>query len=307
MKFNTFVHLFPFDLLTVTRLYQLTWYILETLHRIAPRLSASSDYTRLKEEFEQFSEVFNRNPALLQTKELWRTTDHLRDVMKTLGNLLTAFADYGGVRQTYAEQLSYLVRPNLKPHPSSMAIPDLLAKSGRIAVDLQTPATTPMVTALDLTALVTEIDTLSHAADALYGERSSEKELRHLLGSATKRRSAMTEALEIVLYSLIQALHSLAANAADRAELDEVINQINGYLDSYKIYAKGSSSSNDSGSGTPDYPADGDDEEEPDDGGNGNGGSEDPEPPAGGNENPGGDGGSGGPLDRGGIVINIKE
>lgn len=119
-----------------------------------------------------------------------------------------------------------------------MGIPDLLASSEKLVVDLQTPATMPLVAALELTALVNQIDTLSHACDAIYNERADERELRHLLGSATKRRPAMTEALETVIYSLLQALHLLAPSAAERAEIDEIINHINGLFDSYKIYTE---------------------------------------------------------------------
>jgi hypothetical protein len=183
---------------------------------------------------------------------------------------------------------------------------EALIKGGKLVVDLQTPATTPMVAALGLTALVEEIDTIAHAGDALYRERGDEKELRHLLGNATKRRPYLTESIEKVLYSLLEAIYSLAANAAERAEIDEVINHINGLLDSYKVYANvgGADSSQ------PDFPADGDDEgdgsgdEEPgDDSGGGN--DPDPETPPSG----GGDEGSGGPLDRGNspIIININE
>jgi hypothetical protein len=97
----------------------------------------------------------------------------------------------------------------------------------------------------------------------------------------------------------------LAANAAERAEIDEVVTHINGILDSYKVYTDSGSAD----SSRPDYPADGDDDDPGDDPGegdpgNGGGNGEDPEPPAG-----GGDEGSGGPLDRGNgpIIININE
>jgi hypothetical protein len=303
MIFKTLVHLFPFERLSVVYLYQLTFYILETLHRIESKLVGSSDYARLKEEFEQYSEVFDRNPALLQTEELWHTAAQLREAMKRLLNLLNTTIKYGDPsKQTYAKQLAYIAKPHLTPHPSHQGLAKVLTKGGKIAVDLQTPATTPMVAALELTALVAEIDTLAHAGDALYNERGDEKELRHQLGNATKRRPALTEALETVLYSLLQALHSLAASAADRAELDEIISHINGLLDSYKIYTNGGASAE-----VPDFPADGDDEDDDD-------GSSDEEPGDNGNDpgdgdpgNGGDDEGSGGPLDRGGITININE
>jgi hypothetical protein len=302
--FTTLIHLFPFERLTVTRLYQLIYYILETLHRIESKLAPSSDYARLKEEFEQYSEVHKRNPALLQTEELWNTHGRLLEAMKQLGSLVKMAVTYGtGARLTAAKQVEYIIKPYFTPSISHQAIADLLSNSGKMVVDLQTAATTPLVATLELTALVAEIDALAHAADAIYNERSDEKELRHLLGSATKRRTHLTDALETVLYSLLQALQSLAPTAADRAEIDEVINHINGLLDSYKIYVKDGGSSDSSG-GIPDYPSDGDGDNDPDDG---NGNNEDPEPPAGGNENPGGDSGSGGPLDRGGITININE
>jgi Mg2+ and Co2+ transporter CorA len=236
--FDTLVHGFPFSRLSVTHIYGLTYYIVATLHKIEAKLSGSSDYRRLKEEFQQYSEVFDRNPSLLQTKELRNTVERLREKMKMLKHVVKTFVSYGNsTQQAAARQLLYIIKPHLKPHPASMGIIQVLAMGGKIAVDLQTVATTPLVAALELTDVVSEIDTLSHAGDAIYGERSNEIELRHLLGNATKRRHTMIKALETVLYSLLQALHSFASSAAERAEIDEIINHINGLLDSYRAYS----------------------------------------------------------------------
>jgi hypothetical protein len=240
VKFKTRVHRFTFDRMKLAHFQLLTSHIMKDLYAIDEKLSGSTDYIRLKKKFEQFSEVCDRNPALFQTQFLRENVDQLRRAMMLLGMLVKSYANHSnGTKKANAKKLWYIIKPSLKPHPSSMGIVKVLTMGGKIAEDLQTPAAMPLVEALELTTFVHEIDTLSHAGDTLYSERGNEMEHRLQLGSATKRRPALTDALKRVLYSLLQALHSMAPNAADRAELDEVILHINGLLDSFKIYAKG--------------------------------------------------------------------
>jgi hypothetical protein len=278
---------------------------MDELIKLDSLLSESEDYQRLKAEFQQFYEVVGRNQALFLTEELYEKAEELRKLMTLFHTQLDYAVKYDtGSNAAKVHQIDYVSKPYFKPAPSRQGLAELLTSGTKLSEELSTPILAPALAALGWTEQVENIYKLSHDALAMHQNRAEEKEFRHMVGNATKLRPSLTEILERVLYSLVEALYHLHTSGETRDLINEVIIRINGEFDTFATYVDGKTS--EAGGGTlpnPEEPEDPDtedpDTEDPD---TEDPNTEDPEGPG----TPPEDGGSGGPLDRD-IIINIIE
>jgi hypothetical protein len=261
------------------------------------------------EAYERLNEIFKRNPTFIQTLRIEDNMRVLRGQLALLSTELKALVkeeqtSHGGGSDV-ARQIWVTAAPYLK-FPSKMSYTVLLSNAGKLSVDLQTPALTPLVAEAGLTAQVTKIDTIYHATNALYLNRSNEAEFNRNLGTAAALRPVIDRTVNFILQVLIPAALFNAANAEERRQMEEIVEQINAILDEARRkmlpgsdtarpeLPGGDGDDGSDGDGSDDGNDNGSGEDGDDDGSSGSGsGDEEPNPPAG-----GGDEGSGGPLDR---------
>jgi hypothetical protein len=300
---NTAIRPFPIHFLKLGPSYGLVQIVLE--HGLTPQTAESlgigKPYDDLTALFEKWSEIFRRNPALLQTEELVARIADLRRQMSLLNSQIrAALASEKSTGGTIAHTVSHIARPYLQ-NIYGQVYGDLLANGRKLTADLEAPGLAAALEELELTSNVTKIDQLSHQVGDLIAERGGEMEFQKQLGSASNMRRQIEKQLHFVLYSILPALYAMNPNSEIALVIKDVSNEINGIFDTYRHLLPASGSDN-SGGNLPNYPGDGNggdgngsddngnDSSEDEDGGN----DPDPETPPSG----GGDEGSGGPLDR---------
>jgi uncharacterized membrane protein YgcG len=291
---------FPIHSLKLTPSYELVKLILKRglTPQVTTSLGIGKPYDDLVTLFDQWSDIFKRNPALFQTEEVAARMVELRHQLSILNAelklALTNDEETGG---TTARTVDFAARPYLKNFTHQTYV-DLLGNAGKLAVDLQAPGLVPAVEQLGLTARIAKIAQQSDEAEDLYGERGEEMEFQKQLGSATNTRKLVEKQLILVLYTVLPALYVMNPNSEIALVIKDMAVNINGYFDSVRYLLPSPGSSTSGGAGLPDYPnGDGDDGSDDGSGGSGSGGSGDGEEPGNGG-NGGSDEGSGGPLDR---------
>jgi hypothetical protein len=272
----------------------------------ASTLGLGKPYHELRATYNRLVEIFKRNPAVLQTEELVVAIEKLRRKMSVFNTRLREMlADDDGTKLHAAKVVNNVAHPYLKDSGKTQQTA-LVANAKEMVDALQNTTNLPLITSIDLTVAVTEIKTLAHEADQLILLRGEEKAFQKDLGTASEVRKLLEKQLRFVFYSAIP-VHYAEATGELATKFENTIIAINGILDTFRhLISSGGSGSGGDGSGDdgiiivePDDPENPGGDETP--GGDGN--EPDPETPPSG----GGDEGSGGPLDRGGITININE
>jgi hypothetical protein len=227
------VQTFPFTHLSLEYYYQLQTRLVEYIltPTTATLLALEQAYTAYIEAYERLNEIFRRNPKFAQTLTIEANIKLLRDQMVLLSTeLKTLVRDTTADSYAAALQVNYAAEPYLKS-PSKSTYNQLLTDAGKLVVDIQTPALTPLVAQLNLTAQVTRIDELFHQTDALWMQRGNEAEFNKQLGTATALRPAIDKSLSFILYVLIPAAIFKSTNAEARHAMEEIVTQINALFD----------------------------------------------------------------------------
>jgi hypothetical protein len=204
-------------------------------HILTPENAALLDlrdaYTVYIEAYEQLDEIFGHNQKFEQTLTIETNIKLLRNQILLLATeLKTLVRDTSNPNYAAVEQVNYTASPCLKSH-SKFTYNELLTNASKLVEELQTPAMSPLVAQLNLTAQVARIDQLSRETDTLWMERSNEAEFYKQLGTATALRPTIDKALNFILYALIPVALFKAPNAEDRQKIESIVIQINALFD----------------------------------------------------------------------------
>jgi hypothetical protein len=273
---------------------------------LATTLNLSTQRAAMQQIHEKIGEVFRLNQAYQQTSTI-QQLDHERDQRFSTFKAGVDFYQRGGTaaQQAAATAIEYVLKPYRKAAVKGYA--DNTAELGKLIVDIQTPTNAAHLATLGLTDAVAALKAINDQFDALFNSRSADENTRDNLEKIRDLRNEWDKLYRSAIVTVLPALYLVEQDADKKQAIGAAIDEIDGFVvELRKSLAHrngGKSSAGSSETPSPNPPTDGDDND--DDSGDNGGGSNEPEPetpPAG-----GGDEGSGGPLDRNDIVININE
>jgi hypothetical protein len=186
-------------------------------------------------------DIFQRNPALLQTEQLQDGIAKLRRKLIGFKTVLKGvLIDAEGVQADSAKTIENVAHPYLKnAHNDTQST--LVIKGKEMADALRNTANLPLLTQIGLKNTVDEIAALARKADELLYARGEELAFRKALGSAGKTRDKLEKQLRFLLYTVIPT-HYDEATGAQLTAFEHVVMDINGVLDSFRHLAGGGSS-----------------------------------------------------------------
>ena len=206
-------------------------------------------YNDTKKALDRLTDIFLRNPAMLQTEDLVEIIAAIRRKMVLLKNTFKEMlADAKGERFQDARELEYVARPYLKNiHKDEQSA--LAAKAKEMGDALRSSANLTKLAALGLKPLVDEIAAQGVEAGRLITERGEEQAFQREIGTATEVRKLLEKHLRTLLYISIPA-HYLEATGALETKYEQTIIAINGTLDGYRhLTASGKHGGHDGGIG----------------------------------------------------------
>ncbi|MDR3118437.1 MAG: DUF6261 family protein [Mediterranea sp.] len=208
---------------------------------IAQTLGITKAYNEAMEQLNTLVDIFQRNPALLQTEKLVEAIAKLRRKMIALKTMFKGILiDVEGEQLNNAKIIENLAHPYLKSaHRDTQST--LVIRGKEMADALRSTANLPLLKQLGLKDIVDEISVLAHEADELLYARGEEKAYRKALGSAGKTRDRLEKQLRFLLYTTIPA-HYTEATGSQLIVFDRVVMDINGVLDSFRHLVGGGSS-----------------------------------------------------------------
>jgi hypothetical protein len=271
---------------------------------LATSLNLSADQTQLTSLYERIGEVFRLNQRAKQTKSIEQLDQERDELFVLFKDVISVHRRSGTAAQkAAAEAVWYVLEPYRKANRETYQ--ENTADLGKAISDLQKPENAVHLTTLGIAQSVADLKTANDAFDVLYKERSDELLGRDELEKGRKLRKEWDEVYKRVIM-VITALYYTESNAEKKQTIGLAIDKINALVNQAQKNLKRYGISGGDGSSETPLPT------PPADGGSENpGGDENPgggsDPGTGGSDPGEGDAGSGGPLDRNDIVININE
>jgi hypothetical protein len=234
------IKLFSFSRLKIGAFYQLLVQIMEVLSQSSIQsLGVEALYSHLAQLFEQFSENFRHNQTLLQTEQVATNMYELRNMLALLRNTLKLQRKYTAPENVEAVTVvSNITLPCLR-NIYKVSYPEVLANSGQLVAELQTPAMLPLVMQLNLQSQVEEIGAIYTVTNELYIARGSDREAQLQHGTATEQRRYIESDLRDMLYSVFPGLYLITTDTSQRSAINDAALLINGLLDSYRYLVSG--------------------------------------------------------------------
>ncbi|MDR3119411.1 MAG: DUF6261 family protein [Mediterranea sp.] len=237
------IQIFYYQRLKLSDFFELSHLILERAITviIAQTLGITKAYNEAMEQLNTLVDIFQRNPALLQTEKLVEAIAKLRRKMVALKTMLKGILiDSEGEQLDNAKIIENIARPYLKSaHNDTQST--LVIRGSELADVLRNSQNLPKLTKLGLKSIVEEIATASKEADDLLYARGEEIAYRKALGSAGKTRDKLEKQIRFLLYTTIPA-HYAEATGAQLSAFEQTIMNINGTLDSFRHLTGGGSS-----------------------------------------------------------------
>ncbi|MDR3119082.1 MAG: DUF6261 family protein [Mediterranea sp.] len=229
------IQLFGFHDLKLPDFFELGRFLLVIFltPELARILGISKAYAEAKEPFDRLTDIFSRNPMLLQTERLTGTIAKIRRkaiAIKAMFKVLLSEAE--GERLENAKVLENIARPYLKNAGRSTQT-SLIANSIEMADALRTTANLSKLTQIGLKDSVNEISTLAKEAEIILAARGEEEIFRQLMGNATDTRKKVEKHLRFLLYTAIPA-HYAEATGALVTTFEHTIMDIDGVLKSFR-------------------------------------------------------------------------
>jgi hypothetical protein len=287
--------------------YQL---FLEIMQIYTPQLAAllgmSEHQAQLQAYFDSESVLFIRSQKYKQTAAL-QELDHARDeLFRGFKSGIIFYKNTGtDAQKAAANAINFLLASYRKAAGKSYV--ENSAQMGKFIIDVQAPEYAPHLVTLNLTATVEAMETANNNFIILFDARSEEELGRAEFENMLEARQQVDASFQL-LADALPVLHYVETDPTKKQTIGDAIEAINALIHHQQttLSRRGVKSSADSGSddnGGDDDNGGGSDAPGGDETPGGGGNEPDPETPPSG----GGDGGSGGPLDRGEITININE
>ncbi|MDR3118174.1 MAG: DUF6261 family protein [Mediterranea sp.] len=229
------IQLFGFHQLKLSPFFDLGILLLVNLltPELAKTLGISKAYAEAKEPFDKLTEIFRRNPMLLQTEKLTETIAKIRrKIIAIKATFKGMLGEAEGERLENVKLLENIARPYLKNVHNEVQS-GLVANSIEMADALRTPANLPKLTKLGLKDIVDEIEILAKTANDILAARGEEEIFRQLMGNATDTRKKVEKHLRFLLYTAIPA-HYAEATGALATTFEHTIMDIDGVLKSFR-------------------------------------------------------------------------
>ncbi|MDR3119233.1 MAG: DUF6261 family protein [Mediterranea sp.] len=200
---------------------------------LAQILGVSKVYNQAKASFDELTEIFRRNPALLQTEKLVNTIAGVRRRMVALKAMLRGMLGYiEGERLDSAKIMENVAHPYLKTAYNDTQAA-LVANAIEMVDALRTAAILPLLTQSGLKTIVDEIAALARQAEEILYARGEEKAFRKALGSSDSIRRKLEKQLRFLIGVSIPAQYNEAAGTP-AASFEHAITEINGLLNSFR-------------------------------------------------------------------------
>jgi hypothetical protein len=211
-----------------------------TENQVAAAKLEGKPFGEFKAAADRYIEVYQRNPALLYTKEYKEVIQRLRTLLSLFASRLKAAAKVStgealeNVEVVMHSSMQYV--RNLRKMIGS----EVLANAHELVAELGKLDLPTRVAALELTSQLALISQLEQEGMHFQDIRGNERELKKIQGTATKHRLQLEKTMIRLFQTIIPAAYLMyTPDTASHAALKEVIFNINSVLDDYRHLVPG--------------------------------------------------------------------